>query len=322
MAIAEIRGLEVSFEKDGVLLPAVQGADFLIDSGECLALVGESGCGKSVSAFSFLGLCPGHVFFASYYFDGDAVDFEDAEKVRALRGCDIGMVFQDALAALDPVLTVGSQMREALRERGHRKEDDSKICAMLERVGIADPKSGMRSYPHQLSGGMRQRVMIAIALLNSPGLLIADEPTTALDVTIQAQILELFKAMRSGSGMSLLFITHDLGIVEDIADRIAVMYAGRIVEQGPVQVVLNNPAHPYTKGLLDSVPDIRDSFSRFQTIPGRVPSLSDIAGRQGCLFRPRCERAAEPCKFAPPLSEHSEGRLCACYFPIGGGQGA
>ena len=320
MNIARIRNLKVSFEKNGIRLPAVRGADFIISGGECLALVGESGCGKSVSAFSFLGLCPGDVSFSSYTFNDKEIDFSDELRMRELRGSDIGFVFQDALAALDPVFTIGYQMREALREHGSREEDDAKIRGMLLNVGIADPDERMRSYPHQLSGGMRQRVMIAIALLNTPGLLIADEPTTSLDVTIQAQILELFKSMRRQSGMAMLFITHDLGIVEDIADRVAVMYAGRVVEEGPVSGVLSNPSHPYTRGLLASVPDIRDTDTVFKIIPGVVPSLEDAAGMKGCLFRPRCKRAGEKCTLVPDLSPCGEGHLSACHYPEGGGR--
>jgi len=317
--LVHLRNLEISFTSNtGGQFRAVRGIDISIGAGECLALVGESGCGKSLSAFSLLGIAAGNVSQDSYLFNGQVVDWKDQQFLRQLRGEQIGLVFQDALTAFDPVLSVGTQLMEAVRGVKRRAEKRALAVGMLQRVGIPDPESRMRSYPHQLSGGMRQRVMIAVALLNDPLLLIADEPTTSLDVTIQAQILDLFKNMRQEQGMSLLFITHDLGIVADIADMVSVMYAGRIVESGPVMDVLSQPAHPYTWGLLDSVPRISSRETRFKTISGRVPAPAEAEALQGCLFKPRCPLADARCDAVPQLLTCGSGRLCACFNPFKG----
>lgn len=317
--LVDMRTLRIAFPGKSGELEAVRGIDLELHPGECLALVGESGCGKTLSAFSLLGLAPGRTSHDGYLFAGQAVDFSDRKMMRELRGTLAGFVFQDALAALDPVFTIGTQLREAIRGELSREEQGRRAVELLARVGIPDPETRMGDYPHQLSGGMRQRVMIAAALINKPLLLVADEPTTSLDVTIQAQILDLFKDLRRERGMAILFITHDLGIVKDIADRIAVMYAGRIVEQGPVEAVLAAPAHPYTRGLLDSIPALAPPGERFHAIPGRVPDPEEASRIEGCLFRPRCAHAGPACLHLPELAPAGPGRRVACYHPLGGG---
>jgi peptide/nickel transport system ATP-binding protein len=296
---------------------AVNGVSFTVDAGEVLGLVGESGSGKSVTGFSVMGLVdpPGEVVGGSIRFKGEELVGLDEPRMRALRGSRIAMIFQDPMMTLNPVLRVDTQMIEALR--AHAKM--SRLAAyerareVLVKVGIASPDERLRAYPHQFSGGMRQRVAIAIALLNEPDLIIADEPTTALDVTIQAQILYEAQKLCRETGTALIWITHDLTVVAGLADRICVMYAGRDVEQGTVDEVLDGPLHPYTHGLIGSVPSRNRRGLRLEQIPGMTPSLLNLP--PGCAFRSRCARAAVECSAEPPVTTHGSGRLARCFHP-------
>jgi peptide/nickel transport system ATP-binding protein len=296
---------------------AVDGVSFEVKPGEVLGLVGESGCGKTVTGFSILGLVdpPGRVVGGRIVFEGtDLLTLKD-EELRRIRGARIAMVFQDPMMTLNPVLRIDTQMVEAVR--AHQDVDKAKAFRIakeaLERVGIPAAESRLRSYPHQFSGGMRQRVAIAIALLNKPQLIIADEPTTALDVTIQAQILYEAQRLCRESGTALIWITHDLSVVAGLADRICVMYAGRIVEQGSVDEVLDAPLHPYTHGLIGSVPSRNRRGSPLTQIPGMTPSLVDLP--RGCAFRARCPRAAAACSQEPALQSRGSRRV-RCFYPL------
>lgn len=292
--LLEVNNLQTHFPTRAGLVRAVDGVSFYLDRGELLGLVGESGCGKSITALSIMRLIapPGKIVGGEISFDGrNLLNLSDRE-MRAIRGDDIAMIFQDPMTSLNPVFTVGEQIAEALRL--HRKLSrkaarEGAIEAMRE-VSIPDPARRIKDYPHQLSGGMRQRVMIAMALACDPKLLIADEPTTALDVTIQAQILELLNELRKNRELAVLLITHDLGVVAEVADRVAVMYTGRIVEESPVEELFARPRHPYTEGLLRSVPKLTSALAakaeRLETIEGTVPSPTDLP--PGCHFAPRC----------------------------------
>ena len=306
-SLLRVRDLSVGFARQGdsrFMGTAVDRVGFSLERGRILCLVGESGCGKSVTALSLLRLLPSPpaVFLGgSVHFDGqDLLAMSEAE-LRHMRGNRVGMVFQDPMTSLNPVIRVGDQMMEGLRL--HRRLSTSAArdaaVAMLARVGMAEPEARVRDFPHQMSGGMRQRVMIGMALACDPDLIIADEPTTALDVTVQKQILGLMRTLIDDSGSALLLITHDLGIVAQIADEVAVMYAGRIVEQGPASAVLAAPAHPYTAGLLRSRPGIRERKDRLEAIPGVVPGLWSRPG--GCPFHPRCPLAFARCEREAPL---------------------
>ncbi len=300
---------------------SVDGVSFSLDEGELLGLVGESGCGKSVTALSVMGLIskPGRIAGGSIRFRGEELLSASAERMREIRGNDIAMIFQDPMTSLNPVFTVGEQIAEALRL--HRKLDKKKaweaaIAAMKE-VSIPSPERRVNDYPHQLSGGMRQRVMIAMALACDPELLIADEPTTALDVTIQAQILELLDELRRSRKLAVLLITHDLGVVAEVADRVCVMYTGKIVEESGVDELFANPKHPYTRGLLRSVPKLTATGSsrseRLRTIEGTVPSPTDLP--LGCHFAPRCEHRMEICLEGEiPLTELASGARVRCVL--------
>jgi len=299
--LLEVRNLQTHFPTRAGLVRAVDGVSFHLDRGELLGLVGESGCGKSMTALSIMRLItpPGKIVNGEILFDGkDLLKLSDSE-MREMRGDDIAMIFQDPMTSLNPVYTVGEQIAEALRL--HRKLSRSQarnatIEAMRE-VAIPDPARRVNDYPHQLSGGMRQRVMIAMALACNPRLLIADEPTTALDVTIQAQILELLDELRKQRELAVLLITHDLGVVAEVADRVAVMYTGRIVEESPVEELFARPKHPYTEGLLRSVPRLTvadlNKNERLETIEGVVPSPTDLP--PGCHFAPRCRHRMPRC---------------------------
>jgi oligopeptide/dipeptide ABC transporter ATP-binding protein len=304
--LLEVSDLRVSFATEDGIVRAVDGVSFNIDAGEVVAIVGESGSGKSVTAMTLMGLTrgPNARFEGTATFDGeDLVTASDA-ALRRVRGAGIAMVFQDPMSSLDPVYRIGKQIVEQIRV--HDK-DVSKTAAMdravelMERVGIPRAGDRLRSYPHEFSGGMRQRVMIAMALSCSPKLLIADEPTTALDVTIQAQILDELRKLRAESEAGIILVTHDLGVVADIADRIVVMYAGRVVEQGTLDQIFYDPQHPYTWGLLGSITRVdRDRSQRLPAIPGLPPSL--LRPPEGCHFRPRCPHAFERCTEVPPLA--------------------
>ena len=313
----EVRGLKTHFfTRDGVVR-AVDGVSFSVGAGEVLGLVGESGSGKSITGFSILGLIdqPGRIAEGQILFQGrDLVPLAESER-RKLRGSKIAMIFQDPMMTLNPVLRIDTQMTEAVL--AHR--DVSKARALeiareaLVKVGIASPDERLTAYPHQFSGGMRQRVAIAIAFLNEPELIIADEPTTALDVTIQGQILHEAQTLCRETGTAMIWITHDLAVVAGLADRICVMYAGRIVEQGPLDAVLDEPAHPYTVGLIGSVPSRNRRGSRLFQIPGMTPSLLNI--EPGCAFRNRCPRASAACLEEPPVIAGSNGREVRCFNP-------
>ncbi len=295
---------------------AVNDVSFEIRKGETLGLVGESGSGKSVTAFSIIGLLqsPGRVAGGRVFFQGRDLAQLPEPEMRKVRGAGIGFVFQEPMAALNPVMRVGAHIAEALVVHGmaSKTEARDKAIELLRAVKITDPEKRVDDYPHQLSGGMRQRVMMAVALACKPPLLIADEPTTALDVTIQAQVLELLRDMKKQFDLSLLLITHDLGVIAETADRVAVMYAGRIVEQGTVREIFHQPKHPYTRGLLASIPG-GAAGSRLQAIDGTVPNLASLP--PGCSFAPRCGDRMEVCATVfPPRTQGADGHAVRCYL--------
>ncbi len=317
--LLQVKGLRTWFHTFKGVVKAVDDVSFDIRVGEVLAVVGESGGGKSVTGFSVIRLIdePGRIESGEVLFAGrDLMKLSEREMNR-VRGKDISMVFQDAMTSLNPVYTIGQQIDEVLRLHTSMGRADRRRASveLLRSVGISNPEGRLGSYPHQFSGGMRQRVVIAIALAARPRLIIADEPTTALDVTVQAQILRLMTDLIHAEGCSLMLITHDLAVVSEIADRINVMYCGRIVESGPARAVIDGSLHPYTLGLIDSIPDLNREQGRFKTIPGIVPNMFDLP--QGCRFSPRCERARDLCQTsAPDLRELEPGHCVACHFPI------
>ncbi|MER7740105.1 ABC transporter ATP-binding protein [Streptomyces sp. NPDC096538] len=316
--LLEVRDLHVEFRtRDGVA-KAVNGVSYGVDEGETLAVLGESGSGKSVTAQAIMGILdvpPGRITGGEVVFQGrDLLRLKEEER-RRIRGAEMAMIFQDALSALNPVLTVGDQLGEMFTvHRGmSRKDARAKAVELMDRVRIPAARERVRQYPHQFSGGMRQRIMIAMALALEPALIIADEPTTALDVTVQAQVMELLAELQREYRMGLILITHDLGVVADVADRIAVMYAGRIVESAPVHDIYKAPAHPYTRGLLDSIPRLDDKGRELYAIKGLPPNLTRIP--PGCPFHPRCPLARDVCTTDdPPLYEVSGTRGSACHF--------
>jgi oligopeptide/dipeptide ABC transporter ATP-binding protein len=304
--LLDVRNLHVSFFTDEGEVHAVDGVNFTIQRGETLALVGESGCGKSVTALSLAKLVatpPGVYKGGEILLEGEDVLTMNKERLRSIRGAKISYVFQEPATSLNPVFRIGYQIKEVLQL--HRPQDatDAEVARLLKLVNISDPERRMRDYPHQLSGGMQQRVMIAMALACNPALLVADEPTTALDVTIQAQILDLLKDLKKKIGMSILLITHNLGIVGDLADNVAVMYAGRIVEYAPAAALLKCPLHPYTTALMRSIPTLGAHAERLHAIPGSVPNPAHLPA--GCKFAARCDRAQADCPLdpEPPLTE-------------------
>jgi peptide/nickel transport system ATP-binding protein len=321
MALLEIQGLKTHFKTDDGWLHAVDGVDIAVDKGETVCVVGESGCGKSVTAMSVMQLVarpPGHFAGGKIMWKGrDLLQATDAE-MRAIRMKEIAIVFQEPMTSLNPVYTVGEQIGEALRlHEGLSKKDAlERAVQMLKRVNIPTPERRVNDYPHQFSGGMRQRVMIAMALSCGPQLLIADEPTTALDVTIQAQILDLMQQLKDEFGMAILLITHAMGVVAEVAQRVVVMYAGKVVEQAPVAELFAHPRHPYTQGLIRSIPRIDTAAiqkPRLETIPGSVPKL--IAPAEGCRFAGRCKYVQPACTAAtPPLREVTPGHQVACIL--------
>ena len=315
--LLSVSSLRVHFHTDDGILKAVDGVSFEISAGETLGLDGESGCGKSVTAYSILQLLP--VPPAEYA--GGEIDFRgenllalDDKAMRRVRGNLISMIFQEPMSSLNPIMSIGAQITEAIREHRKASGRESREIAidMLRRVGISSPETRFHEYPHQMSGGMKQRAMIAMALVCRPSLLVADEPTTALDVTIQAQILELLNELQRELNMSVLLITHDLGVVAETCDRVAVMYAGKIVESAPVVSLFESPKHPYTHGLFRSLPTLGGKKKQLAVIPGNVPSPLDFPS--GCRFRTRCSLAQEVCKEEPPLREISPEHFAACHF--------
>ena len=318
--LLRVTDLHTEFPTDDGLVKAVDGVSFSVDEGETLAIVGESGCGKSVTAFSVMRLLqpPGRIASGSIMFRGrDLTKITDAE-MRQLRGNEISMIFQEPMTSLNPVYTVGDQIAETLliHQDISKKDALDQTIDMLRRVGISLPERRVYEYPHQMSGGMRQRVMIAMALACKPKLLIADEPTTALDVTIQAQILELMKELKDQYGMSILFITHDLGVVAEMAQRVVVMYAGQVVEEADVKTLYRRPYHPYTEGLLESIPRLDQPSGRLHTIEGIVPNPLHMPS--GCRFAPRCPYVEDRCNATPPeLTDAGDATVARCMIPPG-----
>jgi peptide/nickel transport system ATP-binding protein len=315
MALLEVRDLRMVFPTDAGDARAVDGVSFSLDRGHVLGLVGESGCGKSMTALCLMRLVPppGRIVGGQVVFQGRDLLALPEHEVRALRGAQMAMIFQEPMTALNPVLSAGDQVAEAvfLHKGVSRRQAWARAVELLGEVGIPDPRQRARAYPHQLSGGMRQRVMIAMAIACDPLLLLADEPTTALDVTIQAEILALLRTLRERHGMAVMLITHDLGIVAEQADEVAIMYAGRIVEHAPVDELFARPLHPYTQALLRSMPTLGVRHERLEAIPGQVPSLTEVPS--GCAFRDRCPRRIEACaERVPPLEERAPGHLVAC----------
>jgi peptide/nickel transport system ATP-binding protein len=312
--LLEIKGLQVEFASPGRPVRAADGVSLTIQAGESVCLVGESGCGKSVTALSIARLLPAPpvcVVSGEIWLDAQNVMRMSDRDLRRIRGGVVSYVFQEPGTSLNPVLCVGRQVKESLQLHRPAAVTTDEVVRLLKLVGIPAPESRMRDYPHQLSGGMQQRVMIAMALASQPKLLVADEPTTALDVTIQAQIIELLRELKGRLGMSILLITHHLGIVGDIADRVAVMYAGQIVELAPARELLNRPLHPYTRALIHSVPRLGDRSARLTAIPGTVPSPG--AWPPGCRFHPRCSQARPDCALqVPAWVEVVPGRWVRC----------
>lgn len=317
--VLSVRGLTTVFGHGAHELRALDGVDLTVNAGEIVALVGESGSGKSLTGFSINGLLP-----AAARVTGGSMKLEDTDlrrltqgEMRHVRGRQVGMIFQDPMMTLNPVLRVETQMRDALLAHVSlpRAKVRARLVAALAEVGIAAPEQRLRAWPHELSGGMRQRVAIATALLHGPQLVIADEPTTALDVTIQGQILALAQRLCRERGTALVWITHDLAVVAGLADRVSVMYAGRVVEEGPVDAVLDTPAHPYTRGLIDSVAASQPKGARLPMIPGRMPLLSDLP--QGCAFAARCARRSAVCDVARPEPRATgAGQTVRCHHPL------
>ena len=316
MPLLEVKNLQLEFGTGPDAVRAVDGVSFTIAEGETLCLVGESGCGKSVSALSIARLVPtppARYVGGEILLNGRDVLTMDKRDLRSIRGGVVSYVFQEPSASLNPVFRVGNQIKESLKLHRPQFATDDEVIRLLKLVGIPAPESRLRDYPHQMSGGMQQRIMIAMALASEPKLLVADEPTTALDVTIQAQILELLRDLKARLRMSILLITHNLGIVGDIADRVAVMYAGQIVELSPARALLQRPLHPYTQALMNSVPALGHELERLQAIPGSVPNLGQFPS--GCRFHPRCPKAQSECsQKAPELVEVEPGRWVRCPY--------
>jgi peptide/nickel transport system ATP-binding protein/oligopeptide transport system ATP-binding protein len=319
--LLKIDSLKTVFHTEDGTARAVDGVSFAVGRGETVGLVGESGCGKSVTALSILRLItdpPGHIESGSIIFEGRDLLGLSEKEMRKVRGNEISIVFQEPLSSLNPVFTCGEQIREAiaLHQKLGRKASKNKAIEMLRLVRIPDPEKRYSSYPHQMSGGMRQRVMIAMALSCQPKLLIADEPSTALDVSVQAQIIELLDELRVEMGMAVLLITHDLAVVAQMADRVVVMYAGSVVEESPVVGLFDSPAHPYTKGLIDSLPKLGQDLGRLPMIPGIVPDPFHVP--EGCRFSDRCLERFERCVVEPPLFDLPGGRRVRCWLREGG----
>ena len=324
MSLLEVKNLEVSFALRQGDLIALNDVSFTLDKRERLGVVGESGAGKSVTGFAVINLIskPGRISKGEILFDGQRLDQFSEKEMRSIRGNRISMIFQDPMMTLNPVLTVGTQMVETLRAHQNISVKEAKEIAIrkLELVHIPSPDRRLTQYPHEFSGGMRQRIVIAIALLTDPAIIIADEPTTALDVTIQAEIMDLLIELCEAHDMGLMLITHDLGVVAEVTERVMVMYAGKVIETAKTDDLVANPLHPYTKGLMNALPGHGcDKNNRLQQIPGSMPNLTEIA--PGCSFHPRCDFCQDLCKETVPELRKVEGyedRLVSCHFPCGG----
>ncbi len=320
MTVLDVQGLRTEFRIGGGWCAAIDGVSLALESGETLALVGESGCGKSMTALSIMGLVPspaGRIGAGRILLDGQDLVGLPERAMEKLRGNRMAMIFQEPMTSLNPVMTIGAQVAESLRiHRGmSRAEANRAALSVLEEVKIPSAAARFNDYPHQFSGGMRQRVMIALALACEPALLLADEPTTALDVTIQAQVLGLLADLKDKHGMAMLFITHNLGVVAQIADRVAVMYAGQVVEQADVHAVFARPAHPYTTSLFAAIPRMDRDGQDLAAIPGRVPQLDAMPA--GCRFQPRCGMARAGCELPQVLAEAGPGHLARCHVATG-----
>ena len=318
--LLEVKNLKTYFFSPGKVVPAVDGVSFHVNAGETLCIVGESGSGKSVTSLSIMRLIPtppGRFVDGQILFKGEDLLKKTEKEMCSIRGNEISMIYQEPMTSLNPVFTSGMKIIEAIRiHQGlDKKEAEEKAIKMLRLVGISDPELRLHEYPHQLSGGMRQRVMIAMGLCCEPELLIADEPTTALDVTIQAQILDLMRKLKAELGMTILFITHDLGVVAEMAQRVIVMYGGQVVEEAPVKELFASPRHPYTKGLLACIPKMEDNREKLDVIQGMVPSPSDFP--PGCRFHPRCPYAQECCRREEPPVRMIGATKVSCHFPLG-----
>lgn len=318
MTLLEIKNLSIEYYRESATIPAVRNLNLALQEGEVLALVGESGCGKSTVALSIMGLLPKHqskVTQGEIIFENKNLLAYTESEWQQLRGGHISIVFQEAFSSLNPVFTIGRQLQEALKQHNQklsRQQTREKAVALLQRVHIPEPEQRLAAYPHQLSGGMQQRVMIAMALAGNPKILIADEPTTALDVTIQAQILSLLKELQSELKMSIFLITHNLAIVHQLADRVAIMYAGNIVEYAPKNSLFNHPLHPYTRGLLASVPDVKDEKKELVQIAGQIPDMTRVPA--GCAFHPRCPDIMDTCPLMEPeMLEWEPGHFVKCF---------
>ncbi|MCI8441016.1 MAG: ABC transporter ATP-binding protein [Provencibacterium sp.] len=315
--LLSVRNLKTYFYTEEGVMPSVDGVDFDVQAGETLAIVGESGCGKSVTSLSIMGLVqcpPGKIVDGEILYQGEDLLKKSRKEMRAIRGNEISMIFQEPMTSLNPVFTVGKQIMESfiIHQKLDKKAARERTIEMIRLVGIPSPEKVVDQYPHELSGGMRQRIMIAMALACSPKILIADEPTTALDVTIQAQIMRLLSELKKKTGTSIIIITHDLGVVAQIAQNAMVMYAGQAVEYAPVRSIYKEPLHPYTIGLLKSIPKLNEETDTLYNITGMVPSPN--AYPQGCRFCPRCEQARPVCEEKlPPLMELSDGRKVRCW---------
>lgn len=315
--LLRVEQLQISFDTPAGRFPAVDGVSFAVQSGKTLCIVGESGSGKSVTSLGIMRLLqspPARCTGGSIWFEGENLLQKKEKELRRIRGSQISMIFQEPMTSLNPVLTIGFQVAESLRahQRMDRAAAWKQAAALLQMVGITDAEKRLKEYPHQMSGGMRQRVMIAIALACSPKLLIADEPTTALDVTIQAQILRLLKELRQKTGMAIILITHDLGVVAEMADEVVVMYAGKVMECGSVHDIFEHPSHPYTKGLMDCIPKLSGQRQRLTTIEGTVPKLGGFP--TGCRFSTRCPYCTDQCHSVQPEMMGKDGHFWFCHL--------
>jgi len=318
--VLQIENLQTHFFTDRGQVPAVDGVSITVHKGEVVGIVGESGCGKSVTSLSIMKLVPnppGKIVGGAIRFKGEDLVSASEKRMREIRGNEIAMIFQEPMTSLNPVFTIGDQIGEAIRlhTKASKKEARNRAVDMLKKVGIPRAEAIVDEYPHQLSGGMRQRVMIAMAMACNPELLIADEPTTALDVTIQAQILDLMRQLNKEADTAVLLITHDLGVVAQMCHRVVVMYAGNVIEEGDVRTILKNPKHPYTIGLLNSLPKLEESEERLYSIPGNVPIPGSLT--TGCRFAPRCEQAMDRCRQEmPELIAVEENHRSRCWLSV------